>query len=603
MTTQSKTHVLSWLTISNLSEYAESSAYFERGKNYYHQGNVSTLEEEDGIVTGKVIGQETYQVRLWEDGEELGYECDCPLGDGGEFCKHCVAVGLAWINDCQIKPKASPKELSPGAALGKKDVERFLYAQDKSKLVQWLMEQIRKDKQLGNYFKLQAAHHTPEPNLRKLTATYRETIKKAIDIGERNFIEYREARHYQAGVWVVVNSLQDLLSEKPDAHHAHLVIDLVEFALQRVEKATNSIDDSNGGMGEIMYHLVKIHHEACKQATADPEELAGRLFNWALQSQWDNFSDAVSIYADVLGKAGLSTYQKLAEAYWRKMPSIAPGGKSDYSHERSVITRIMEDLAKQTGNVEALVAVKSKKLEYAYNFLTIAELYLEAKKPEKALEWAEKGLQAFPDKTDYRLRDFLANRYHECKQHNKAMNLIWLEYTETPRLDRYQLLKNHAFKLENPDAAWQPWRKKALTFLREKLKADAAKSEKRPWATPTHSHLVEIFVWEKDLEAALKEAKSGGCEMELWLKLAKALENSTPEKAIEIYQAQIPVIVSQTNNRAYQEAFEILKTMHRLMKQIDQAKSFQAYLLKLRQQFQPKRNFMKLLESPELKNG
>ena len=71
----------------------------------------------------------------------------------------------------------------------------------------------------------------------------------------------------------------------------------------------------------------------------------------------------------------------------------------------------METLAKQSGNVEELVAVKSRDLSLAWHFLEIAEIYRNAKNRDMALEWAERGLAAFPVRTDSRLRDFLIEEY------------------------------------------------------------------------------------------------------------------------------------------------------------------------------------------------
>jgi hypothetical protein len=92
----------------------------------------------------------------------------------------------------------------------------------------------------------------------------------------------------------------------------------------------------------------------------------------------------------------------------------------------------METLAAQTGDVEALVAVKQRDLSLPYAYFQIAEIYKEAKQPDRALEWAERGLQAFPKDPDPRLQDFLAEEYHHRKRHNDAMALIWAQYTSRP---------------------------------------------------------------------------------------------------------------------------------------------------------------------------
>lgn len=59
----------------------------------------------------------------------------------------------------------------------------------------------------------------------------------------------------------------------------------------------------------------------------------------------------------------------------------------------------METLARHSGEVEAVVAVREGGLSEPYDFLQIAQLYQDAGLPKKALAWAENGIKAFPDKT------------------------------------------------------------------------------------------------------------------------------------------------------------------------------------------------------------
>jgi uncharacterized Zn finger protein len=73
---------------------------FARGKAYFHEGAVSRLEERDGVLRANVRGTHRYSVELGlgDDGE-LTYECDCPVGEDGIFCKHSVAVALSWLEN------------------------------------------------------------------------------------------------------------------------------------------------------------------------------------------------------------------------------------------------------------------------------------------------------------------------------------------------------------------------------------------------------------------------------------------------------------------------------------------------------------------------
>jgi uncharacterized Zn finger protein len=108
-------------------------SYFERGVGYHHGGHVYDLVEHKGVVVAKVVGTEDYRVRLWaEDG--LAFSCDCPLGLDGEFCKHCVAAGLAWL-------EGDFSEGAPGSLATMDDVQTYLEKQDREVLVRIVMQQ------------------------------------------------------------------------------------------------------------------------------------------------------------------------------------------------------------------------------------------------------------------------------------------------------------------------------------------------------------------------------------------------------------------------------------------------------------------------------
>lgn len=86
-------HVLHSGTIAKL---AAGSAY-ERGRTYVRDGRVMALTHKEGQLVGVVRGSSFYAVCLWVKGEGLGYVCSCPQGNEGDFCKHCVALAVAWV--------------------------------------------------------------------------------------------------------------------------------------------------------------------------------------------------------------------------------------------------------------------------------------------------------------------------------------------------------------------------------------------------------------------------------------------------------------------------------------------------------------------------
>jgi uncharacterized Zn finger protein len=286
----------------------------------------------------------------------------------------------------------------------------------------------------------------------------------------------------------------------------------------------------------------------------------------------------------------------LAEAEWAKVPALGPGRDDPEKYaKRFRITHIMETLARQKEDVEAVVAVKKRDLSLAYHYLQIAETCKNAGKHDLALEWAERGVKTFPERTDSRLREFLVGEYHRRKRHDEAMALIWAEFTESPSLEQYKNLKGHAERISQ----WELWREKALEYLREHIGRAKSQSQKDRWAwyrKADHSELVRIFLWEKNEEGAWREAQEGGCSNELWLELADKRERDHPEDALPIYQRQIEPTLDRKNNEAYAETINLLRKVRELIVRLERKDEFTNYLEKVRAAHKPKRNFMKLLD-------
>jgi uncharacterized Zn finger protein len=546
--------------------------YFERGEGYHRGGHVYDLVEHGGVVVAKVTGTEDYRVRLWaEDG--LAYSCDCPLGLDGEFCKHCVAAGLAWLEGDFSKD-------TPSGSATMNDVQTYLEDQDKDLLVRILMEQAMEDEGLRERLLLRASRIGGLE-----LAAFRRAVDDAVDFDEYSNSPWDHIK----GIQNVIGAIAELLEEGFAAE----VVELSEYALAKIEGIRYCPVD-----GTIYSTLEDLHHEACKRAEPDAEALAKRLFEWELGGDDDTFFDAVSTYADVLGERGLAEYRRLAEKEWADIPTLGPDpqNRPRYYGKRERLADIMQSLAYRSGDLEALVAVKSKDLSTSLAYLEVARIYKQADDDEKALEWAEEGAWVFPDGGHPDLRRFLADEYHDRGRHEEAMDLIWTGFAEAPRLGSYEELTSHADRA----GTWEPWRAKALHFLREDIAREKEESKGSYLSFPVdHSKLVEILLWEGNIEEAWREAKDGGCSDTLWLELAARREEDDPADSLAIYQEKIEPLVNQTDNKAYRRAYELLLKVRTLMRRLGRQAEFDEYVQLLRLEYKRKRNFMKLLDGIE----
>lgn len=560
-------------------------SFFERGEAYFADGAVRSLRRRDDGVEAQVQGTRTYRVRLRLGDGELDHLCTCPVGQEGIFCKHCAAVGLAW--------HAGGLDDAGEAVLGEEDLRVYLQSLDREALVALLLAQAKKDERLSRRLLVAAAQAKGSPTD---LSVWKEAFATALKTD--GFVPYREAADYACGIEEVIGSLGDFLRQGRAAN----VILLAEHGLAELEEELDHVDDSDGWLGGLLDKLQELHLEACRLARPDPAALAERLFAWEMETDYDIFHRAAGIYADVLGEPGLAVYRRLAEAEWARVRPLGPGDEdSDRYGRRFRIGAVVETIAGIEGDLEALVAIKSRDLSLPYGFLEIAELYRGAGEPERALEWAERGWQAFAaERQDPRLRAFLAEAYQAGGRHDDAMALIWQAFTASPSIETYEHLEKHAKVADQCPA----WRQKALALISERLAREPAPAPTRPVTRPVwqrdifedRSLLVEIFLHEGDVEAAWREAQAGGCSAHLWLALARRREESHPAQSVEVYQSHIAALLRHTGDGVYREAVAFLEKIKMLYARLGEDEAFRALLRELRAAQRRKRKLMQMLD-------
>jgi hypothetical protein len=275
--------------------------FLERGQRYASEGRVRVADEDGAAIGGIVSGTHDYEVRIWVEDDDLAYACDCPIGLDETFCKHLVALALAWLD--QPPSRSGTRGSSPRSSHGRPrpitnaDVRAYLHGQDHGTLVDMILAEADRDDRLRERLLLRTR--------RSATAgvdagQLRRAIDRAVRV--RDFVEYAGAYDYARGIHDAIDLLEDLLRDGQPA----AVIELCEHALRRVEGAIESVDDPDGEIGGLLERLQELHLAACRARQPDPEELAARLFAWEFGDEWDVFSGAPETYADVLGVAGLA---------------------------------------------------------------------------------------------------------------------------------------------------------------------------------------------------------------------------------------------------------------------------------------------------------
>lgn len=536
---------------------------FERGQAYHHNGRVKILAIEPGRASAVVSGTQEYRTAVTTvPGEGIGGECSCPAFERVGFCKHMVATAMA-------ANAAFGKEEAVGAL---PRIREHLQTKGVEALVGIIVEVAGRDPALLRKLEMAAAAAAADDG------TIAKQLRKAIDQATRTrgYVDYGEVPGWAAGVEEVL----DAVAELPSAGRGALALELATRALQRIEDALASVDDSDGHGGSLLNRCQEIHLAAAVAARPEPVQFARELFELEVEGEFDIFDGATELYAEVLGEEGLAEYQRLAAEAWEKLPArSARDGKRGFapaSYRR--LRDILDIFAKRVGDVEVRIALRAKDLSSQWNYLQLAEFCLSQGRPDEALRYAEEGLWTCEDDgPDERLVTFASKLLLKSGRSGEAEALLRRAFEKAPSLELYAPLRRFGDATRN-------W---AIEFLRKRLRGKV----ENPWLSPADL-LVSILVLEKAYEQAWAIVRDFGASDGAKQRLARESEGTHPQQAMEVYSQRVDRLVSAGGNQAYADACALIQRMAKLRSAVDQM----VYVSTLKERFRRKRNFMKLLE-------
>jgi uncharacterized Zn finger protein len=540
-----------------------------RGVAYQREGRVEIDEHHGDGVTAVVRGSMPYRVELRRN-PGPSWSCTCPVGEDGEFCKHCVAVALE-IAGAEREPK---RRRAKGDS--EPDLPRYLSGLDPVELVELLAEQVESDWRLRERLSARAiASGGGSLDVR----AWKKRIDAAFGGGE--FVPYAEAGGWAEEVCEVIDALDDLV----DADHAAAVVALAEHAHRRADAAVQYVDDSDGWLTDISGRLGELHLRACRQARPDPVELAGRLAELELTSELDTFHRAAATYADVLGAEGLAAYRRGVEPKWR----ATKRHKDPYSQGAFAAREAMIGVAQASGDPDDLIAIRGDDMRTPDDYLEIARELSAAGRQAEALDWARRGLAAFADRhwQTPPLREFLAGQLRAAGDDAGAETLWWEAFERHPSLDGYR-------KLLAESADGEARREQAIDLLRQHLHVGEPEPRGRNPLVELSpaTTLVEILLYEGRVEDAWTAASTYGCDDRTRMTLARAREATHPLDAIPIYERAVAANIDTKKDGGYRAAVDLLARIRTLATKAGEPERFTTLLATITAEHARKRNLM-----------
>jgi len=593
-------------------------SYFDRGQTLYRQGSVVKAQwiDDEGRYAARVKGTSYpyYEVELKWNGSALRHKCDCPLGEDNAFCKHCVAVGLYWLeasaeSTLSSVGKSAQNKVPP---LTEDALRKLLYKQPQRRLVEWLTELI---------FKNPTAQKTFLPRLQRAAAgkinlaEYRDPLLKALHPGKKLY--FYDVKHYQQKLMPHISCLIELVDDGFYTE-AETITEAALACMDEVHQAFSSVDESiPHNLIELFIDiLVRIHmgrrehpESTLDKQTQLDEQLAQKVMAWFLQTPY-GYVPAMQIPdPDAPHVLWYRIFIDKIHAAWEALPSLRPTDPEPDAltqHYRTKLTAIQITQLASAQELRGWVPIVKKSLRIPQNWNTLASLYIQMEQHQEAVETLEEALQEFasqPDMAQDRLemQTALLTLYEKTEQWEPLRALAWRLFELEPNARQYAALKKATARPDDWEDPWPMLRVKALTHLRTwcdsaptggkgKMKAASAARE----VARRQKTVVEILLADGDTDAAWEAAKviKEVAQTPLWPELITARSKTHPADAIPYVKQQINDVLRFSDKIAYEMAVKHLASLHTLMQRAGLQKDWGFYLAKLKDTHRNKRLFL-----------
>jgi tetratricopeptide (TPR) repeat protein len=562
---------------------------FERGIEYLDA--VDNLAILGSKITASVSGTDEYIVVLnIGDAAPVSGACDCPYGKEGFFCKHCVAVGLAYLRSrstARRKARSAARPATAGqaaagqagarqAAAGAKPrssgVQAWLNSLNRDDLLLLVLDQLVEDDDWRGRLELRAASAAADLDA---IAARLGALLDAEEFGQYGYIEEGESGRYAKRV----DNSTSVVNELVAAGHPAQALAVAEYAIAIVADACRHAGDPAGAIWAAAAGLMTSHHAACAAGRPDPLALADFLASRLLSR--DEFPQpAVARYRKLLGGAGLERLRGALLTAWRQDPAD------------SVARRAIEDFLRMVGDTEALVEVMSADLPpTGAGHLQIAQELDSAGRRDESLEWAERGLR-LPGRdrsAGPALSDYLVERYLELGRTPDAMQIRRDDFASAPELAAFGRLRATA----KETGTWPGTRQWAFDRLR--ADADAMRTSHRGVRFRPGPVLIDALISEGDIDLAW-DAAAGIVTEAQWLRLADLVAETRPADALAVYQRQIQALKQETGDKAYERLARLLLSARACHLRLGTEAAFGLYLRALRADQKRKHRLISVLD-------
>lgn len=578
---QSNKTIAELLTPSSLRSAAGSRSY-SRGEDYFASGAVHHLYCDGVQLTGDVSGTRVYRTAMTVVKNELDGRCTCPMGRDGAFCKHLVALGLAYL-------QANKKSETNKSAFHWKV---FLKSCEREELIKIILEMSPNNTDVIERYRMANLPAAGKAKLTELKSkidelyALAETIEECYDEYD-SFDDNGSKDDFIQQQSLLLNVL-NLLAANGETQ---LLWDISTYALDKLlEISVSEYDVVQEFAEEMMEFFLQAVHAEVKS-----HDEAFRIF-----SEWErkggNFGfDVLSEALGELPKPVKELWAVKALEKWRGF-SRCQLGEYGSSSERNYIESHLLNWADEHKDDSLKLQIMEKSLASSDDVIALAKEYRRQGMPDKVIPLLQKAKKTLKNST--KILDLLAEELQQSGSGQQALDLAWKDFTENYMsaypLDRLQKTACHL-------KCWNEYYQRVLSFLAE-MEQKQAKS--KPSNSYYHDSLrqrrVEVLFAHADKEAAWELSLGAVLSEEWWLKLADWRLQTVPEDAASILRKLVAKALVPTGEYAYAEVVKYLKLYGKYMGLAGKDAEFATYCSTIRVEYKRRRLLLAQMDKAKL---
>jgi uncharacterized Zn finger protein len=624
-------------TNSTIRDHATSKS-FERGEGYFWQGAVGALVVRGERLEGEVEGSQYEPYRVQVSFDQAGITdtyCTCPY-DWGGWCKHIVAVLLAYLDD----PKAVEERASLESQIKALEAQqlqalllRLLDTPAITDLIERELKRIEATSLVPRHpdGRKEGKEEPPanESSAKRRTAVDPTPFRQQVS---RLLSELQQMRpsvaYYQpplnppqswGGIGGTIGKIRALLQqvqgfiEGGDGHNALLILDAMT---SEYVKEWHQIDGSSGETGDFFDELGKIWTEAVvatELTQEEGQEWAGKLADWQEDIGDYGYEDAFSAAQEVAcygwNDDALEEMLDATELDHEQKPSYQYADQvaitrlkvlerqERYDDYLRIAKRVTQPgyyltMLVRVGRIQDAVDEALQRMTSPGQALTLAQALRDRDALDEALYVAQYGLTL---KTNGATRYFIGGSYDSTFSGSNAMLATWLcdlaqsmgkaeqalsaatiAFHESPSLFAYLKVQELAGK------QWLAHRIDLLTYLRQHT----------GYITQAR---VDIFLHEGLIDDAIKAVSDDSPLKSHLEQVISAAIQSRPQWVIQTAQAQAQRIIDTAKAKDYHHASTWLKHARDAYLAAGREREWQSYLDGIRQQHKRKYKLMGVL--------